>query len=123
MHEERQEIREFVRQLFMDQRSLLELAFKEVGASHGTTQEAMEILKEGIKAKGEAEAVGIAVQAQANSQAQANAQAQSSVKDGIRGKLEDTLLLGLANKIGLPIDSIPKQTPTTPAAAVPTNNK
>lgn len=123
MHEERAEMREFVRQLFMDQRSLLELAFTQVKDAHATSQEAMNSLKEGIQAKGEAEAIGLAVQAQANATAQASQVQQNSVKDGIRGKLEDTLLMGLANKIGLPLDSMqrPPTTPTAPTAQAAPN--
>lgn len=103
MKDERNEMRQFVRQIFMDQRSLTELAFQQLGAAHKTSLEAMDVMKEGIRAKGEAEAVGIAVQAQANAAAQEAQKAQANVKDTIKNKLEDTLLVGLANKFGLDV--------------------
>ena len=104
MRLEREENKQFVRQLFMDQRSLLEIAFVQVTKANENSLEAMETLKEGIRAKGEAEAIGIGVQAQAN----AAQQQQDGVKNSIKGKLEDTLLLGIANKMGLEIQSPPK---------------
>lgn len=108
--EERNEHRQFVRQLFMDQRSLLELSFQQLGKANEMSLEAMEVMKEGIRAKGEAEAIGIAVQSQANSAAEHAAKEKDAVKDGLRTKLEDTLIMGIANKFGMGVDSIPKPT-------------
>lgn len=114
--EERQEMREFMRQLFIDQRALLELSFKQVAAANITSVEALETLKEGVRAKAEAEAIAIGMQAQAEAAAQAQANHEGRVKEGLRGRLEDTLLLGIANKVGLNVDSLikPIQAPVAP---------